>query len=106
MTYVLTFAAAVFAITTFFLLVKFYFTNDRRMTSTTTGTVVSAEERVIVDESQRRTETEIVAKYHAAGKEFEVKKVLEGQKGKLFPAGRGVEVRYHPGEPEMSRIVL
>jgi hypothetical protein len=106
MVYVLIFAAVVFAVVTFVLLVKFYFTNDRRMTSTTSGTVVRAEERVQVNEVERRTETEIVAKYRAAGKEFEVKKVIEGQKAKLFPAGRAVQVRYHPGEPEMSRIVL
>jgi hypothetical protein len=104
--YILIFMGVVFFATTVVLLFKFYFTNRRRMTSYTQGRVLTADERVVVDKDMRRTETEILAAYSASGKEFQVRRVIQGAKGKLFPPGRPVQVRYNPGEPDMSELAL
>jgi hypothetical protein len=104
--YVILFAGLVFFGTLVVLLFKFYFTNRRRMTSHTTGRVIRAEERVVVTNDTRRTETEIVASYTAWGRDYEVKRVIQGSKASIFPPGREVPVRYNPGEPDMSELAL
>jgi hypothetical protein len=105
-TAILIFMGVVFFAVTVFLLFRFYFTDRRRMTSYTDGRVVRSDERVVVDERARRTETEIVAAYSASGKDYQVSRVIEGAKAKVFPVGRVVRVRYNPGEPDMSELAL
>ena len=86
------------------LMAKVYLTDTRRMTSHTNATVVSAEQRVIVTEKERRTDTEITARFTAAGREVELKRVLRGERAKHFPPGSAVPVRYNPGRPWMAQI--
>ena len=105
-TYIILTMGCVFLGTLVVLLFKFYFTDRRRMTSYTEGRVVTADERVVVDSDMRRTETEIVAAYNAMGKEYRVRRVIDGAKSKLFPPGRPVQIRYNPGEPDMSELAL
>lgn len=104
--FILIFMGGVFLATLVFLLFRFYFTDRRRMTSYTEGRVLTADERVVIDKDMRRTETEIVASYTASGKDYQVRRVIEGAKAKLFPPGRPVQVRYNPGEPDMSELAL
>lgn len=106
MIYIIVFMAVVFLTTLAVVLTKFYFSDTRRMTSVTEGRVVSTEERVVIDRDVRRTETEVLASYTAWGKEFQVKRVLDGARGRLFPPGRVVRVRYNPGEPDMSQLMV
>src|SRR6476659_5055757 len=100
-TTILSVVGVVFFGTTVVLLFRFYFTDRRRMTSVTDGRVVRAEERVVVERDLRMVKTEVVAAYSARGKEYEVKRVIEGSKAKVFPPGKVVPVRYNPGEPDM-----
>ena len=104
--YILVAMGVVFFGTTVVLLFRFYFTDRRRMTSVTDGRVVRAEEHVVVERDLRTVRTEIVAAYSARGKEYEVRRVIEGSKAKVFPAGRVVRVRYNPGEPDMAELAL
>ncbi len=83
---------------------KFYFTERMRMTSVTIGTVVSAEERVIVERDIRRVETQVLVRFLAGGKAFEVATVLRGARAAQLPAGHSVGVRYNPGHPQMAEI--
>ena len=106
MTYGFMIAAVVFAIGLGILLAKFYLTDQRRMTSQTTGRVVSAAQRVIVDESARRTETEVVARFTAGGQEHEVRRVLKGERARQFPPGREIAIKYNPGEPWMADLMI
>jgi hypothetical protein len=105
-TYILIFMGGVFIATAVVLLFKFYFTNRRRMTSMTDGRVIRSEERVVIEKDLRKTMTEIVASYQLRGKEYEVRRVIEGAKAKVFPPGRVVRVRYNPGEPDMSEVAI
>jgi hypothetical protein len=105
-TTILIFMGVVFFGTAILLLFKFYFTDRRRMTSYTDGRVIRSDERVVVDEAARRTETEIVAAYSASGKEYQVSRVIQGAKAKIFPVGQVVRVRYNPGEPDMAELAL
>jgi hypothetical protein len=105
-TYILVFMGIVFACTLTVLLFRFYFTDRRRMTSMTEGHVVRVGERVEIEKGLRVTRTEIAAAYTARGQEYQVSRVIEGAKAKLFPVGRAVPVRYNPGEPDMSELAL
>jgi len=99
-------AAIVFVALLFVLLSKFYLTDKRRMTSHATAQVVTAEQRTIVNEVERRTETEIVAKFNAGGHEHEVRRILRGERAKQFPPGKQVPVRYNPGRPWMADLLI
>jgi hypothetical protein len=88
------------------LMAKLYLTDTRRMTSHTTAKVVSAEQKVIISEDERRTETEVVARFTAGGREVELKRVLRGERAKQFPPGREVPVRYNPGRPWMADLMI
>jgi hypothetical protein len=96
--------AVVFALVLGLLLAKFYLTDTRRMTSYTKGTVVSADQRVVVTGNERRTETEVTARFTAGGREVELKRVLRGERAKHFPPGSPIPVRYNPGRPWMAQI--
>ena len=98
-------AGLVFLIFLYFMLAKFYLTDQRRMTSYTQGRVKQVEQRTIVTERERRHETEVVATFTAMGKEFEVKRILPGQKAAKHPVGSDIAVRYNPGEPWMAEII-
>jgi hypothetical protein len=104
--YILIAMGVVFFTTTVVLLFRFYFTDRRRMTSMTDGRVLRAEERVVIERDLRKVMTEIVASYSARGKQYEVKRVIEGSKAKVFPPGRVVPVRYNPGEPDMAELAV
>ena len=99
-------AAVVFVAILFVLLSKFYLTDQRRMTSHATARVVSAEQRVVITEVERRTETEVVARFASGGHEHEVKRVLRGERAKQFPPGKEVPVRYNPGRPWMAQLLI
>ena len=99
-------AAVVFVAILFVLLSKFYLTDQRRMTSHTTARVVGAEQRVVVNEVERRTETEVVARFSVNGHEHEVKRVLRGERAKHFTPGKEVPVRYNPGRPWMAQLLI
>ncbi|HZZ42363.1 MAG TPA: DUF3592 domain-containing protein [Tepidisphaeraceae bacterium] len=105
-TYVLIFMAAVFFATTLFLLVRFYFTDRRRMTSITEGRVLTAAERTVIERDLRKIKTDITATYTARGKDYQVHRTIEGSKATHFPPGRPINIRYNPGEPDMSEIML
>jgi hypothetical protein len=96
--------AIMFSLILGLIMAKAYLTDTRRMTSHTNATVVSAEQRVIVTETERRTETEITARFTAAGREVELKRILRGERAKHFPPGSHVPVRYNPGRPWMAQI--
>ena len=96
--------AVAFSVILGLLMAKVYLTDTRRMTSHTNATVVSAEQRVVVTDKERRTETEITARFTAAGREVELKRVLRGERAKHFPPGSAVPVRYNPGRPWMAQI--
>lgn len=86
-------------------LTALYHHDALKMTSSTTGQVVSVDQREVRDENERREETVIVCRYQAAGRDYEMTKVLRGRQASRFPTGSQVPIRYNPGQPEMSRIV-
>jgi len=96
--------AVVFCVLLALLMAKLYLTDTRRMTSHTSATVVRAEQRVVVTDTERRTETEITARFTALGRDIELKRVLRGERAKHFPPGSQVPVRYNPGRPWMAQI--
>ena len=104
MTFGFMLTAIAFIVVLTVMLAKVYLTDTRRMTSYTNGTVVSAEQRVVVTDNERRTETEITARFTAAGHEVELKRVVRGERAKHFPPGAPIPVRYNPGRPWMAQI--
>jgi hypothetical protein len=98
--------AVIFSILLAILMAKLYLTDRRRMTSQSNAKVVHAEQRVIVSDDERRTETEIVARFTAGGREVELKRVLRGERAKQFPLGREIPVRYNPGRPWMAELII
>ena len=99
-------AVVVVAVILALVLARVYMTDRRRMTSRTNGRIVSASQRVIVDETARRTETEVVAQFTAGGREHQVRRVLAGERAGHFPPGREVPIRYNPGEPSMAELIM
>ena len=98
-------AGLIFIVLLYVLLAKFYLTDRRRMTSYTQGKVTKVEQRTIVDDRQRRHETEVTATFTAMGTAIEVKRILPGQRAARYPVGAEIPIRYNPGEPWMAEII-
>ncbi|HEY8750729.1 MAG TPA: DUF3592 domain-containing protein [Tepidisphaeraceae bacterium] len=98
--------AVIFCLLLAVAMAKLYLTDTRRMTSHTDARVVSSEQKVIITEDERRTETEIVARFTALGREIELKRVVRGERAKQFPPGSTVPVRYNPGRPWMADLLI
>jgi hypothetical protein len=82
-----------------------YFNNARRMTSITAGRIVRSEEREVLRKDTREFETDIVASYTAAGRQYEISRTLPGRLGKRFAQGAPINIRYNPAEPGMADLM-
>jgi len=82
-----------------------YFNNARRMTSITAGRIVRSEEREVLRKDTREFETDIVASYTAAGREYQISRTLPGRLGKRFTQGAPINIRYNPAEQEMADLM-